>query len=137
MTIFNVEEKDVCELAPGEAMIVDYLGEVRFEKIIEPGEKTHCSFERIYFSRGNDPAIYAERKALGAALVPQILKEIDNDLQHTVFSFIPNTAETAYYGMMGELRVNRRREVCAELRDAVKTGTIDEAMLNRLIMGNW
>ncbi len=137
MTIFNVEEKDVFELAPGEAMIVDYLGAVRFEKIIDPGEKTHCSFERIYFSRGNDPAIYAERKALGAALVPQILKEIDNDLQHTVFSFIPNTAETAYYGMMGELRVNRRREVCAELRAAVKTGTIDEAMLDRLIMGNW
>ena len=137
MTIFNVNEDDVRELRPGEAMIADSQGKIRFEKILEPQEKTHCSFERIYFSRGNDPAIYRERKALGAALVPQILEAIDGDLLRTVFSFIPNTAETAYYGMMGELRVNRRREVCEELKNALKAGTMDEALIDRLIMGNW
>lgn len=137
MTIFNVGEGEVHELEAGRAIIVDHEGKIRFEQILEPSEKKPCSFERIYFSRGNDPAIYRERKALGAALAPAILKEINYDLANTVFSFIPNTAETAYYGMMGELRINRRREVCAELREAVKTGTIDEPMLDRLIMGNW
>lgn len=137
MTIFHVNEDDVRELEPGSALIVDREGKVRFEQILAPAEKTHCSFERIYFSRGNDPAIYRERKALGAALAPAILKEINHDLANTVFSFIPNTAETAYYGMMGELRISRRREVCAELREAVKNGTLDEALLDRLIMGNW
>lgn len=137
MTIFHVNEEDVRELEPGSALIVDREGKIRFEQILAPAEKTHCSFERIYFSRGNDPAIYRERKALGAALAPAILKEIDNDLANTVFSFIPNTAETAYYGMMGELRVSRRREVCDALREAVKNGTLDEALLDRLIMGNW
>ncbi len=137
MTIFNAAEEQVEELAPGTAMIVQSYGDIRFEKIFEPGVKTHCTFERLYFSRGNDPSIYEERKALGAALVPQILKEIDNDLAHTVFSFIPNTAETSYYGMMAELRVNRRREVRDELLAAVKSGNVDEALVEKLIMGNW
>ncbi len=137
MTIFNASEADVSELRPGSAMIVENHGETRFEQIVPEGKKTQCSFERLYFSRGNDVAIYRERKALGAALAPRILKEIDNDLLNTVFSFIPNTAEPAYYGMMAELRISRRRQVRAELLAAAKKGKVDEALIDRLIMGNW
>ena len=137
MTIFNAKEESVEELSPGSAMIVESDGTTRFEQITPARQKKHCTFERLYFSRGNDPAIYRERKALGAALVPQILKEIDNDLEHTVFSFIPNTAETAYYGMMGELRLERRRQVRDELLEAAKAGKIDAELIDKLIMGNW
>lgn len=137
MTIFNAKEEDIRELNCGESLIVGNHGEVRFEQIREPEEKTACSFEHIYFARGNDYEIYRSRKALGAALVPKILKEINNDLEHTLFSFIPNSSEIAYYGMMSELRVNRRREVRKELLDAVKNGTCDEALIDKLIMGNW
>lgn len=99
-TSFNVGISDVHELKPGQAIIVSKRGEVRFEQIIEPKHFAACSFERIYFSRGSDADIYRERKALGAGLLPQILKAIDGDVDDTVFSFIPNTAESAFYGMM-------------------------------------
>ncbi len=137
MTIFNVSEAEVQELHPGSAMIVENHGETRFEQIVPEAKKTHCTFERLYFSRGNDVDIYKERKALGAALVPQILKEIDGDLLNTVFSFIPNTAETAYYGMMAELRISRRRQVRDELLSAAKKGDVNDDLIERLIMGNW
>ena len=91
---------DVKELLPGQALIVNRRGEVRTEQILEPREKKQCSFERIYFSRGSDRDIYQERKNLGRFLVDSILKAIDNDIEHTVFSFIPNTAEAAFYGMI-------------------------------------
>ena len=99
-TSFNVNVDKVNELKPGQAIIVNKKGEVRFEQIIEPKRYAACSFERIYFSRGSDTDIYKERKALGAGLQDQILKAVDGDLDHTVFSFIPNTAESAFYGMM-------------------------------------
>ncbi len=137
MTIFNAAKNDVQELRAGTAMIVESDGETRFEIIVPEKKKTHCSFERIYFSRGNDVSIYKERKALGAALVPQILKEIDNDFLNTVFSFIPNTAETAYYGMMSELRMIRRREVKNELLEAAKRGNVTPELIEKLIMENW
>lgn len=91
---------DVKELLPGQALIVSHKGEVRLEQILEPREKSACSFERIYFSRGSDEEIYKERKELGRILVNQILKAIDNDIENTVFSFIPNTAEAAFYGLV-------------------------------------
>ena len=90
----------VNELKPGQALIVNRRGEMRFEQILEPKEKMSCSFERIYFSRGSDAEIYNERKNLGRSLVAPILKAIDGDIDHTVFSFIPNTAEAAFYGMI-------------------------------------
>lgn len=99
-TTFNVSEKDVLELMPGHALIVRADGSYQIEQIIEPKERKACSFERIYFSRGNDEKIYRERTALGYHLSTPVLKAINNDLKNTVFSFIPNTAEVAFYGLL-------------------------------------
>lgn len=100
MTSFNVPFDEVQELLPGHAFIVDAQSKVRVSKVAEEALKTACSFERIYFSRGSDAEIYKERMALGNALVPQILTSINSDLKNTIFSFIPNTAEIAFYGMI-------------------------------------
>lgn len=99
-TTFDIECDYVCELQPGQALIVNKAGECLLTQIIEPKEVKACSFERIYFSRGSDRDIYSERKKLGELLTPDILKAIDNDTAHTVFSYIPNTAEAAYYGLL-------------------------------------
>ncbi|RHJ94995.1 amidophosphoribosyltransferase [Parabacteroides bouchesdurhonensis] len=98
-TVMDVHVPDIKELNRGEALFINKRGEVRTSQIIEPKENKACSFERIYFSRGSDVDIYKERKRLGENLVPAILKAVDHDLNHTVFSFIPNTAEVAYFGM--------------------------------------
>jgi amidophosphoribosyltransferase len=99
-TVFHITAASVNELLPGQALLINQAGQVRPEQINPPGQTKACSFERIYFSRGSDQAIYQERKRLGRNLVTPILQAIDNDLEHTVFSFIPNTAETAFYGML-------------------------------------
>lgn len=99
-TTFNVGENEVKELMPGEALIVNEKGDIEIEQILEPKERKACSFERIYFSRGSDEKIYRERIALGYNLSEQVLNAIDHDLKNTIFSFIPNTAETAFYGML-------------------------------------
>ncbi len=99
-TTLFVEAEKVNELKPGEALIVDLKGQMRLVQVMEPKKYSACSFERIYFSRGSDKDIYQERKALGHQLLHPILKAIDGDLKHTVFSFIPNTAEAAFYGMI-------------------------------------
>lgn len=99
-TTFNVGEKEVQELMPGHALIVRADGSYQLEQITEPRERKACSFERIYFSRGNDEKIYKERTALGYHLSDNVLKAINNDLKNTVFSFIPNTAEVAFYGLL-------------------------------------
>lgn len=99
-TAFNVQADDIKELQPGQALLINKHGKVRTSQINKMREKKACSFERIYFSRGSDVDIYKERKSLGEKLIPRILKAVDNDLQNTVFSFIPNTAEVAFYGML-------------------------------------
>jgi len=99
-TAFNVGENEVKELMPGQAMITDQNGEIEFAQILEPKERKACSFERIYFSRGSDEKIYSERKALGYNLSKKVLEAIDFDLKNTIFSFIPNTAEVAFYGLI-------------------------------------
>ena len=99
-TTFNVGENEVKELMPGNAMIVNQDGEIEIAQILEPKERKACSFERIYFSRGSDEKIYRERVALGYNLSEPVLNAIDHDLKNTIFSFIPNTAETAFYGML-------------------------------------
>ena len=99
-TAFNAGVEQIHELQPGQSILVNKKGEMHLAQINEPKEKKACSFERIYFSRGSDVDIYRERKQLGKSLVPAILKAIDGDLVHTVFSFIPNTAEVAFYGML-------------------------------------
>lgn len=102
-TAFNLDVTDVKELQPGQALIIGKTGKLRTVQINKAKEKKACSFERIYFSRGSDADIYRERKTLGRQLVPRILNAIDFDLDHTVFSFIPNTAEVAFYGMLDGL----------------------------------
>jgi amidophosphoribosyltransferase len=99
-TAFNVDIDAIKELTPGHALVIRKNGDVSEMKVREPQEKTSCSFERIYFSRGSDRDIYKERINLGRMVVPEILKEINYDLENTVFSYIPNTAETAFYGML-------------------------------------
>ncbi|MEP7255587.1 MAG: amidophosphoribosyltransferase [Ferruginibacter sp.] len=99
-TAFNVGENEVMELMPGKALIVKADGNYSIDQIIEPKERKACSFERIYFSRGSDEKIYRERIALGHHLSDTVLKAIDYDLKNTIFSFIPNTAETAFYGLI-------------------------------------
>ncbi|MCP4053790.1 MAG: amidophosphoribosyltransferase [Mesoflavibacter sp.] len=110
-TVFNVEFDDVKELEPGHAIITKKSGDVSIKQILEPLERKSCSFERIYFSRGSDAEIYQERKTLGKLLMPQVLKAIDNDTKNTVFSYIPNTAETSFYGMIDtvEEHLNERK----------------------------
>ncbi len=99
-TAFNVGENEVKELMPGCALLVNSDGSYRIEQILEAKERKACSFERIYFSRGSDEKIYKERKALGRYLSEPVLKAVDYDLKNTIFSFIPNTAETAFYGLL-------------------------------------
>ncbi len=99
-TVFNVPRASVSELTPGSAVIVSKNGDVEVTDVLGEGENRRCSFERIYFSRGSDADIYRERKALGRLLVPRVLKAVDNDLDHTVLSFIPNTAEVAFIGLV-------------------------------------
>jgi amidophosphoribosyltransferase len=99
-TAFDVDFDDVHELPPGCAIITKKSGETSIDQILKPLERMACSFERIYFSRGSDSEIYQERKLLGKLIVPEVLKHIDHDIKHTVFSYIPNTAETSFFGMI-------------------------------------
>lgn len=99
-TVFNVNFDDVKELPPGNAIITKKSGEVGIKQIIKPLVRKACSFERIYFSRGSDAEIYQERKLLGKLIVPRVLESIDHDIENSVFSYIPNTAETAFFGMI-------------------------------------
>ena len=99
-TAFNVNFEDVHELPPGCAIITKKSGEISIDQILKPLERLACSFERIYFSRGSDAEIYQERKLLGKLIVPEVLKHINYDIKHTVFSYIPNTAETSFFGMI-------------------------------------
>ena len=107
-TTFDLRAEDIHELGPGESLIVRKSGDCHLEQILVPRQLSACSFERIYFSRGSDRDIYLERKQLGEQLLPAILQVIDGDVAHTVFSYIPNTAEVAFYGMTdGVRRMNR------------------------------
>ena len=125
----------VNELQPGQALIVNRQGQLRLEQILPPKEKKACSFERIYFSRGSDADIYRERKSLGRLLVPKILDAIDNDFLHTVFSFIPNTAEAAFYGLVEGLNeyLNSQKVRKIEALGADATSDQIERILNERI----
>ena len=113
-TAFDVEYEEIHEVEPGNALIINKAGDYAMFPVMEVKEKKSCSFERIYFSRGTDPEIYHERKMLGSLLVPKILKEINFDLKNTVFSYIPNTSESAFLGLMAtvdDYLIARRKEV--------------------------
>ncbi len=137
MTVFDLEKEEVHEVEPGSAIVMKGNGRFYTSRFAEMRDRRPCAFERIYFSRGNDPEIYQERKALGGALTEQIMKEIGGDLTNTVFSFIPNTAEVAYFGLMDEMRIRRRRQVRDEILQAQLQGHLTPEMLDSLIMGSW
>src|SRR5690349_15981016 len=121
-TAFNINYSQIEEIKPGHGLIITKNGEFGMHSIVPQGEKKSCSFERIYFSRGNDPEIYRERKQLGRLLVPQVLKAINFDLKNTVFSYIPNTAETAFYGLMAGIEdylINKQKEIIIENKPSV------------------
>ena len=137
MTIFDQPIENVCELEPGTATVIKSNGRIYSERYTEEQPVTPCSFERIYFSRGNDADIYKERKALGGALLPQIIKAIDNNFADSVFSFVPNTAEVAYHGLLDSVRLHRREEVKDAILKAQEAGTLNAELLDDLIMSNW
>ncbi|NYJ26263.1 amidophosphoribosyltransferase [Allomuricauda sp. ARW1Y1] len=130
-TVFNVNFEDVHELNPGHAVIIKKSGSMALKQILEPTERKACSFERIYFSRGSDKEIYQERKKLGKLVFPEILKSIDNDLENTVFSYIPNTAETSFFGMVKEAQnyLNKKKEE----QILAMEGNIDRDELHRIL----
>ena len=135
-TAFNLKKDAIHELQPGQAFIVKRNGTISTTQILQPKEKiTPCSFERIYFSRGSDYDIYRERKRLGELLVPGIVETIDNDFDNTVFSFIPNTAEVAYFGMLEGLEKHFNHNKAVELLEKREQLTSDdvEAILARRV----
>lgn len=132
-TVFNIPRRDVRELTPGSALTVSKAGEMRVTDVLGEKANARCSFERIYFSRGSDADIYQERKALGRNLVPEILRHIDGDLDHTVFSFIPNTAEVAFIGMTEglEAELDRRKE--SAILEASASGSLTPESLRTIM----
>lgn len=125
-TTFDLECDDICELQPGQSLIVNKAGECSLHQIIEPKEIKACSFERIYFSRGSDRDIYKERKKLGEQLTPAVLSAVDNDTAHTVFSFIPNTAEVAFYGLLHGFKQHLNEQKIQKIASLGHTPTAEE-----------
>ena len=135
-TAFNLKKDDVHELQPGEAIVVKRNGNISLKQILDKKDKiTPCSFERIYFSRGSDYDIYRERKKLGELLVPHIIEAIDDDFDDTVFSFIPNTAEVAYYGMQQGLEDHfnhKKAQIILEKGNMLSKDEIDSILSKRV-----
>lgn len=136
-TVFNVRRTEVKELEPGSALIVSKNGDIQITDILGKGDNARCSFERIYFSRGSDADIYKERKELGRRIAPEVLRAVNNDINHTVLSFIPNTAEVAFIGMvegfenyLNDLKVKQIMEL--NRRGTLSAGTVREIMDRKL-----
>ena len=133
-TAFNVPVESIKEITPGSALIIKKNGDFGIHQIQEPLERKACSFERIYFSRGSDKSIYEERKNLGISLCPRILKAVDYDLNNTVFSYIPNTAETAFLGMVKGIEdflTEQKRERILELGNKITKAELTEILAKR------
>lgn len=135
-TAFNLKKDDIHELQPGEALVVKRSGKISLHQILERRENiTPCSFERIYFSRGSDYDIYRERKKLGELLVPKIIEAINDDFENTVFSFIPNTAEVAYFGMLQGLEDyfnHQKAETILEKAASLTREEVDKILSRRV-----
>jgi len=123
-TVMNVRRAEVNELTPGSALIVSKNGDIEIADILGEGDNRRCSFERIYFSRGSDADIYQERKELGRAVVPEVMKAINGDLLHSVFSFIPNTAEVAFIGMVEGLENQLNKIKAFRIAELHQRGTL-------------
>ena len=137
MTVFGKKAEEIREFPPGDILVIKADGRILQQTIREPKPKRSCSFERIYFSRGNDLDIYEDRKRLGAKLAGPIEEIIGNDFENTVFSYIPNTAEIAYKGMIQELRLRRRLEVKKAILEEASRGKLTEEFLDSVILRNW
>ena len=132
-TVFNVPRASVSELEPGSALTVDRKGNVNIADILGKGENRRCSFERIYFSRGSDADIYRERKELGRLLVPEIVRAVNGDIDHTVLSFIPNTAEVAFIGLVDGFNSYLNEVKTSELLRMQKEGTMTPERVTKLL----
>jgi amidophosphoribosyltransferase len=132
-TSMEVSFHDIRELTPGHALIIRKNGLLEEVPFTEPVPTAPCSFERIYFSRGNDRDIYLERKALGRRLIPQILESIDYDFENTVFSFVPNTAETAFFGMIEGIYDSLNEVKTHKIQSLLEEGEVDQATLKKII----
>ena len=130
-TTFNVPFDKIHEVQPGHALVIKKDGRVKHDLIREPGEKKSCSFERIYFSRGTDKEIYSERKKLGELLSSKILNAINNDFENTVFSFIPNTAEVAFYGLMEGMETHLKTHKIEKIKSGNLTDNEIDAVLGQ------
>ncbi len=134
-TVFNVPFEEVKELDPGNALIIEKNGKTKIKEILAPLERRSCSFERIYFSRGSDAEIYQERKMLGKLIMPKILEAIDFDTENSVFSFIPNTAETSFYGMLDaaqdELNKQKNEAILNE-KDTLTTERLQQIQAHKI-----
>jgi amidophosphoribosyltransferase len=137
MTVFDLAAEEVKEVSPGHVVVIKRRGTVSSAPFAPALPLAACSFERIYFSRGNDPDIYRERKALGAGLADQVVAAIGGDFENSVFGFIPNTSEAAYYGLVAELRKRRREAVREAILQASREGRLTEKMVDDLVMRNW
>lgn len=131
-TAFEVGEHEIRELKPGNVLIIKYNGQVSEELCIEPQEKTSCSFERIYFSRGNDVDIYQERKNLGRELAGELIASIQNDFENTVFTFIPNTSETAFVGLTEALHDHLNQQKLEHI--LAGNGTMSHEKLQQIVL---
>lgn len=134
-TTFNVETEQVNELKPGQALVMNQSGKLHVEQILEPKRYMPCSFERVYFSRGSDRDIYQERKQMGISLVEPILKALDYDVDNAVFSYIPNTAEAAFYGMVQGLNEYLNREkarLIIEANGSLTSGQLEKILSRRI-----
>ena len=137
MSVMEVEASEVKELAPANMIVVKSDGSVNIKEYTTPQKHTPCCFEDVYTSRGNDPVIYRERKALGANLTEQVVNCLDDNLSKAAITFIPNTAEVSYYGLLEGLRAYRRNKVTAAMIQAFRDGTMSEELINELILRRW
>lgn len=137
MSVMEVGSEDVHELPRANMIVVKNTGKVTIREYTKPLKPTPCSFEAIYFSRGNDPIIYRERKALGALLTEKVVESLDGNVSQAAVTYIPNTAEVSYYGLLEGLRTYRRNKVTNAMKDAFRRGTMSEELIEELILRRW
>jgi len=134
-TVFNTDPRDIEPIPPGHALIIKRSGEYAIERFADPLPLRQCTFERIYFSRGNDPAIYRERKQLGRNLAPRVMDAVRGDIDRIVVGFIPNTSETSYYGLVEALNEERQKLAAAEIWRSVQSGTATRETIEAALAG--
>lgn len=137
MSVMEVESEQVHELPRANMIVVKSDGKISIREYTKPLEPTPCSFEAIYFSRGNDPIIYRERKALGAELTEKIVASIEGDISKAAVTYIPNTAEVSYYGLLEGLRSYRRERITADMIVALREGRLTEEMIEEQVLRRW